>query len=314
MSYSLFQCIDDIFSELGIAKYGVARAEKVDAEHIAAYKSWISAGSHASMSYMERYEEVRDDPRLLLDDAKSVISCAIPYPSPCSNDTSNSPISSYALGSDYHEVAREKLQRAALRLTELMGGTTRVCIDTAPIFERYWAQKCGLGFIGRNHHLIIPELGSCFFLGEIITTLELEPNKPLNEQCLMCGKCLKACPTGALQTDGSFDARKCLSYLTIEHRGEFEPGTDLHGHLYGCDVCAAVCPHNQAATQCNIDPLLQPRNEVKALTVEKAASLTQTEFSKIFSHSAVKRTKLAGLQRNALTILNAKDNPDTQNR
>lgn len=306
MSSYRLKCPESVFEGLGIARYAVAEAEPVEASHLSAYRDWIAAGKHGSMDYLARHEGLRADPRLLLPGARAVISCALPYPSPCRNAGELPCISTYALGSDYHEIMRQKLLTAAQRLSEAMGGETRVCVDTAPILERYWALRSGLGFIGLNHHLIIPGLGSCFFLGEILTTLPLKPDSPMETGCGSCGKCLSACPTGALGADGSLDARRCLSYLTIEHRGPLPEGTDLHGRLYGCDVCAAVCPHNRSARQLPIDPQLQPRSNVAALTPERAAELTQTEFSTLFSHSAVKRTKLAGLQRNAMILLAAK--------
>lgn len=306
MNSSLSKCPDDIFKGLGIARYAVATAEPIEASHLSAYREWIAAGNHGSMDYLARHEALRADARLLLPGARAVISCALPYPSPCHSAGERPCISMYALGSDYHEIMRQKLLTAAQRLSEAMGGETRVCVDTTPILERYWAAKSGLGFIGMNHHLIIPGLGSCFFLGEILTTLPLRPDNPLETTCGSCGKCITSCPGGALGADGTFDARRCLSYLTIEHRGPVPPGTNLHGCLYGCDICAAVCPHNQDAEQLPIDPKLQPRSAVASLTPHRAATLTQEEFSALFSHSAVKRTKLAGLQRNAMILLSAK--------
>ncbi len=288
----------------GVARYAIVPTGPVEPSAIASFDRWIQEGQHGSMAYMERYGDVRANPALLLEGASSMICCAIPYPSPLHLPPRKASIAAYALGSDYHEVVREKLTAVAKEIEKTMGGKTRVCVDTAPLRERYWAQRSGLGFTGLNSHLIIPGMGSFFFLGEILTTALLPPTPAAPERdCGRCGRCVKACPTGAIGPDGTFDARRCLSYLTIEHRGEFEPGTSLHGRLYGCDICGAVCPHNAGAGRQEILPELQPRPALLSLTVDEAASMTQERFSALFTHSAIKRTKLAGLRRNAAAIM-----------
>lgn len=294
----------DILAAVGVAHFAVAEAAPVDDGARSRYERWIADGMNAGMDYMQRYADVRSDPRLLLDGASSIIVCAFPYWHPDARRTSL--MAAYALATDYHEVVRRRLDAAAASIRLAYGGATRVCVDTAPLRERYWAQRSGLGFIGRNGHLIIPGAGSWFFLGEILTTARLEPYSPgAPRRCLGCGRCVKACPAGALTGDGTVDARRCLSYLTIEHRGEFPDGTDLHGCLYGCDTCARVCPHN-AEPEVTTLPEFTPRPGVVGLTAERAAALTQEEFSALFTHSAVKRAKLAGMRRNALALLRRK--------
>jgi len=287
----------------GISHFTVAGAPlQVEAEAVRLYRNWIDSGMAGGMDYLARYEQQRADVSELLPGARSMICCAIPYWHPDSAGSHG--IATYALGDDYHEVVRRHLTGAADDISALTGGECRVCVDTAPLRERYWAERTGLGIIGSNGQLIIPGYGSYFFLGEIITTALLEPTAPPAEprDCGRCGRCIRACPTGAIHPDGSIDARRCLSYLTIEHRGDFEAGTDLHGQLYGCDICARICPHNRHPEQAVYEELT-PRHEVLAVTAESALAMTQEQFSAIFRHSAIKRAKLAGLQRNAAALL-----------
>lgn len=281
----------------GIEHFGVAEAGPVDAEAVARYRRWLAEGRHAGMAYMERYDDLRDDPRLLLPSARSIISCAIGYYHPASQPVESPRIAMYARGDDYHEVVRERLSAMADEIRGRWGGETRVCVDTAPIRERYWAMRAGVGFIGRNNHLIIPGYGSYFFLGEILTTVRFAPDKPLDIGCGNCRRCLDACPGGALTADGALDARQCLSYLTIEHRGPLPAGTRLGNHLYGCDECQLACPHNRNAAA-TTEGRFHPRAAVMNLSREEVAAMTQERFSALFRHSAVKRAKLAGLLRN----------------
>lgn len=304
MSSTPSACFDTIFEGSGVVRFSIAAVDEVDPLARQRYDQWLAKGHNGYMDYLQRYDDVRNNPALLLPGARSIICCAFAYTPPRRLPPMKARIASYALGTDYHEVVREKLLSVAEKLREATGGETRVCVDTAPLRERYWAQRSGLGFIGCNNHLFLPGLGSCFFLGEILTTAQLPPTPvQVPDTCLECGRCVKACPTAALSPDGAVNASRCLSYLTIEHRGPFPEGTDLHGQLYGCDICAAVCPLNANAMPSEVLPELQPRPELLQLSVENAASLSQAEFSRLFSHSAIKRTKLAGLVRNADSIL-----------
>jgi epoxyqueuosine reductase len=204
---------------------------------------------------------------------------------------------SYALGDDYHDVMREKLSQLASFIQENWGGTTRICVDTAPIFERYWAQQAGVGFIGKNSMLIVPEIGSYVFIGIILTTTKFQSNEPCTLNCMGCNACIRHCPGKAISLSGTIDARRCHSYLTIEYRGELPNELNLNSKVYGCDMCQNVCPHNLNAPTTTIAEFL-PRQEILNLSHDDIDALTQEEFSRIFRRSAIKRTKLTGLQPN----------------
>ncbi len=286
-------------AEAGAFKAGVARATPVDSEGVARYRLWLEQGRHASMDYMCRYDQVRADPRLLLDGARSVISVAFNYFSDPPREPGALQVATYALGDDYHRVVRERLGRVATLITDTTGHACRVCVDTAPLRERYWAVKAGLGFIGRNNTLIIPGAGSYFFLGEIITTAPLEPDSPIVAPgCGECRRCLDACPGRALSDNAAVDARRCISYLTIEHRGDLPEGTGLGHHLYGCDECQRVCPYNAHAPLTTIAEF-QPRPELLTLTRDHVIDMDQPTFTALTRCSAIKRTRLDGLRRNA---------------
>lgn len=300
MSSRLFPCSGTLrryCAELGVTELGIAPARPVAADAAAAYRRWIDDGCNAGMGYLDRYHDVREDPRLLLDGARSIIVCAFNYYPAVRRDSSLPEFALYSYGKDYHDAVRERLERLAAITRDLFGGATRVCVDTAPLRERYWAREAGLGFIGRNNQLIIPVKGSFFFLGEILTTVEFSPDEPCRLSCGDCMACVSACPGKALRGDGSVDARRCLSYLTIEHRGEFDAGVRLGGHIYGCDECQSVCPHNRNAAPTTIAEFY-PSDEFLRLDRESISGLTPEKFNSIFRHSAIKRAKLAGLLRN----------------
>ncbi len=293
-----------IFSSRGISAWAVAGLSEVEAGDTDMFCSWLNSAHHASMAYMERYPDLRTDPRLLLEGAKSIVCCALPY----SISKPHPWISAYALGTDYHDVFRALLTEVAQDITALAGGEYRVCVDSAPLRERYWAVRSGLGMRGDNGHLIVPGLGSACFLGEILTTAAISPRCHTSlSECEHCGRCLKSCPTGALCGDGTLDARRCISYLTIEHRGEFDSEVDLHSRLYGCDVCTLVCPHNinRSLDDSYVQDELLPRPVMDSVTPHRVADMTQEEFSTIFARSPIKRAKLVSLRRNALRILSS---------
>lgn len=309
----------------GVFKSGIARVQSVDDATTEAYRKWLSEGKHGEMGYLENYLDIRSNPALLLPEARSIISCAFNY----YHGPVRGPLkwASYSLGDDYHDIVRKRLQEVAAWISEEYGAECRVCVDTAPIHERYWAVRSGIGFIGRNQQLILPGAGTHFFLGEILTTLELTPDPPCTESCLGCDRCLRACPGKALShksicapeppTSGQIAnsamqptelaeeyelvAKRCLSYLTIEYRGDFPAGTELGRHIYGCDVCQEVCPHNVNAPLSEIEEF-RPRPAILSLDTEAILTMKQEDFSTLFRRSAIKRTKLTGLQRNAHQI------------
>lgn len=289
----------------GACAVGFARCEPVDDAVCRNYESWIGEGCHGSMAYLERYTDVRRDPALLLPGARTIMVCAFPYYD--SDECSGLKLARYARGDDYHEVLRSRLQPVA-ELLDREGCRQRICVDTAPIFERYWARKAGVGFTGRNRLLIVPGRGSYVLLAEILTDVEIAPDEPLEHQCDGCGRCVSACPGGALRAPSGFDARRCLSYLTIEHRGELpaevggRPLGPLMGDcVYGCDVCQQVCPHNVGVPETALREF-RMRPALRCLRRADILQMDQPTFSAIFRHSAVKRAKLAGLQRNASAL------------
>ena len=285
-------------AELGIDRVGVAEARKVPQSVTDGYAGWIERGGNASMEYLDRYHDVRRDPRLLLDGARSVISCAIGYYHTARQPEGAPVIASYAHGDDYHEAVRRLLEPLAAFVRENYGGETRICVDTAPIHERYWAVASGVGYRGRSGLVIVPGLGTYCFLAEIITTAEIEPSCPLSATgCAGCGRCVLYCPGGAINSDGTVDAGRCLSYLTIEHRGELPEGLSTGNRLYGCDMCQQVCPHNAGIDECR-HPEFDLRPAYRKLTRESIAALTPESYAVLFRHSAIKRAKLAGLMRN----------------
>ena len=300
MTCSQSPCSDDIkklAAKIGFDACGITTATPVDSNAVEMRRQWIAAGMHAGMEYLTRYDDLRCDPGFLMPRCKSVIMLAASYHSDISSDI----IARYALGDDYHDVLRKKAQPIVSFLQE-NNYAARICIDTAPLAERYWAVKAGIGFIGLNSMLIIPGIGSRVFLASILTDLQLNPDTPVTMSCIGCGRCISECPGHAIMPDKTVDARRCLSYITIEHRGDFSPETDLHGRLYGCDRCQDVCPHNTDCAPFKFDEF-SPRPDVVGLTVEEAAVMTQQQFSTIFKGSAIKRAKLAGLTRNARRLL-----------
>lgn len=300
MSLPLSPCSASIrnhAASLGVSALGIAAAMPVERNAAECYKKWVGAGCHAGMEYLDRYHDVREDPRLLLEGAKSVIVCAFNYYPAVRRDKKLPEFAFYSYGADYHEVVRGRLGQLAAMIREEFGGETRVCVDTAPLRERYWAQRAGVGFIGRNNQLIIPGKGSYFFLGEILTTVEFIPDEPCRLSCGDCMACVKSCPGNAILPDGSVDARRCISYLTIEHKGEFDAPLNLGNHIYGCDECQLVCPHNRNAVPADIAEF-QPSEAFMSLDREAIEGLTPEKFNSIFRHSAIKRAKLAGLLRN----------------
>ncbi len=302
MSLTSYRCdsswLSDQANDIGIDRIGVAEAIPVPEHETDRYEHWLSSGGNAAMEYLERYPDIRQDPRRLLDGARSVISCAVSYYHTERQPDGIPVIASYAHGDDYHEVVRELLETLASRIRLTYGGETRVCVDTAPIRERYWAVASGVGFRGRSGLVIVPGLGTYCFLAEIITTVPFRPTGMLSvSECDRCGMCVSKCPGHAINPDGTINASRCLSYLTIEHRGDMPEGFSTGGRLYGCDTCQAVCPHNRDIALSR-HKRFSLRPAYNSLTPERIESLTPEEYASIFRHSAIRRARLSGLRRN----------------
>ena len=287
---------------LGFDACGVAVAAPVDAEAADRYRRWVEGGRHGDMAWAARHMDVRDDPRLLLEGARSVIVVALNY-LPAERQPAGAPrVAMYAYGRDYHRVMRSRLQQLARHVTQATGAACRVTVDSAPMRERYWAVRAGLGFIGVNNTLILPGRGSFFVLGTVVTTLEMEPDEPCRDTCMHCLRCVAACPVGALAADGrAADARRCLSALTIENHDEALPpfaAGRLDGRVAGCDECQTCCPHNAGATPTAVADFA-PRRAVMELTAAAIENMSQEEFDEAFAGSALRRVTLDTLRRNA---------------
>ncbi len=284
----------------GACRVGFAEAVEVDDSDIGRYIAWLRQGKHGGMDYLKRYIDIRRNPVLLLDEAKTVICCAFDYrPS-----ERHRLFADYALGLDYHEVIRQRLNVAAETIRSRFGGSTRICVDTAPVRERYWAARSGVGFLGLNGQLIVEGIGSKVFLAEILWTEAVEADASrLDESCCGCRACVSACPGHALDGSGALDAMRCLSYLTIEHRGELPDNIRFDGRIYGCDICQDVCPYNKNTHGTTAIDEFKPSREFMALDIEDIKTMDPGRFKSIFSHSAVQRAKLSGLRRNALRYM-----------
>lgn len=284
---------------LGFSACGVAPASSIDEETRRHFTAWLTKGKHAEMHYMANHQEKRLDPRLLVEHTRSVISVALNYYPARTLHPDQYQFAWYAYGKDYHDVMKEKLHSLYAFICSLTPAQGRVFCDTAPVLERYWAQQAGLGWIGKHTQLILPQAGSCVFLGEIFLDIELAYDSPQDTRCGNCTRCLEACPTGALEAPHQLNATKCLSYLTIENRGEIpaEYATQLGEKVYGCDECQKACPWNRFARPCTT-PQLQPSEEFMSMQEEQWHSLTEQEYRALFKGSAVKRAKYEGLCRN----------------
>lgn len=295
--------------ETGAVAVGFAVAGDVDAEVTSKYREWIAKGYHAGMDYLQRHASLKTNLESVLPYAATVISVAFSYAPKEFRDFRLPQIACYAYGDDYHDVIRRRLTSVVEMLKEELGGEWRICIDSAPVAERYWALKSGIGIRGMNGSVIVGNAGGYIFLAEIITTVLLPADEPSRGECKKCGACQKACPQKALLADGTIDSRRCLNYLTIEHKGEWREELagymqgDVAGNtLYGCDICLRVCPHNKNIVPTEIREF-EPRERIMTLTADEAAVMTQEEFSTLFKGSPIKRAKLAGLQRNARNVL-----------
>ena len=295
--------------ELGFQEVGIVPAAPLEEEH-ARLEEWLRRGYHGEMAWMARDPARRTDPRELLPGARSVVVVALNYYTPHEHDArdpSVGKISRYAWGDDYHDVLGEKL-RALLAWVqaESPGARGKVCVDAQPAMDKAWAARAGLGWVGKHSNLITRRYGSWVFLGELVLDLELDCDTRREEdRCGTCTLCLDSCPTGAIVEPYVVDSRRCISYATIELRGDELPAEvapNLSGWLYGCDICQDVCPWNRFE-QPTAEPRFEPRAGETSAPLGVVLELTPDSFAARFRRSPVKRAKLAGLQRNARAVL-----------
>lgn len=299
----------------GAYSCGVVEAQPVSSDAAARYESWLAGGNAGEMDYLDRYAEVRRDPRLLLDGegAKTLIVTLFAYEDHVDTPPGVPYIARYALGTDYHEVLRRRLKGAIAALRQRAGGKWRVCVDSAPLMERYWAARAGLGVIGDNGYLIVPGVGANFFIATIVTTAALPTDIPVEgpPRCRGCGSCVRACPTGALHADGTVDARRCLSYLTIEHHGDIPADIPAGNTLYGCDACRKACPMARPAkapqegyeafqgqtapTPPAVLPEFSPDPRLVSMTAADWLALDEAGYAALTAHSPMRRAILAKL-------------------
>lgn len=302
------QKIKDYALSIGFDAVGICKADEIDLSAKEHLNDWIKQGYQADMDYLSRNTDKRENPALLVDGAKSIVCVALNYyPHQKQRDTSPQ-FAYYAYGKDYHDVVKEKLRELFRFIRTIVPQVNgREFVDTAPILERYWAQKAGLGFIGKNSLLIIPGKGSFFFLGELIVDIELEYDSPSTDiSCGNCTRCQTACPTGAFEKFYSLNSNKCISYQTIENRGKIDENIvpRLANNLYGCDICQKVCPFNKFSKPHRTGQFL-PSEEFLSIDYNTLQTMTEEDYRRIFKGSAVKRVKFSGLMRN-FEALNSK--------
>lgn len=332
--------------ELGFTKCGFAKYEVLEDES-ARLSEWLTAGMQADMAWIEKGFEKRKDLRLIMPEAKSVISLAYNYYTPFEHDDSKPKISRYAWGKDYHKLLKPKLKELCEFITTLpqshdclssspterestnnLPVICRAYVDDGPVMDKAWAVKAGIGWMGKHTNVINPDFGSWFFISEILTNLEFETyDTPIEDMCGECSLCISACPTGAIVSEYVVDSNKCISYQTIENRGEIPPEIDLDGWIFGCDVCQDVCPYNSpkynheteekgfwpkeeiqplltgeifadVSNMTSPNPLLSKEGAMDIPGDDGLSTLTEDLFRKLFSDSPIKRTKFAGWKRN----------------
>ena len=296
---SLTDSIRQLALELGFHKVGIARAESPpdDGAHL---ENWLGFGYHATMDWVMSRKDERANIKTYFPAAKSVVSVAMNYYH--GESEGDMKISNYAWGEDYHKVLKNRLRQLFQTVQELQPDVQGIaCVDTSPVMEKSWAQRAGLGWVGKHTNLISKDYGSWLFLGELILDCELEYDLPFSEDlCGTCTACIDACPTDAIVEDYLLDSNRCISYLTIEHRGDLpeEMANQLHGWIYGCDICQEVCPWNIKFARKSSEDSFAPQQEIVKRTKVEWLALTEDDYRRTFRNSAVKRTKFEGLKRN----------------
>jgi epoxyqueuosine reductase len=290
--------------EIGFQKVGIVPAVPLDAEGDR-LKEWLERGFHGEMTWMEREPDKRTNPQVLFPGAKSIIVGVINYYTPHLHPEKieQGKISRYAWGDDYHDVVREKLKELLAWIKTVEPGVDgKICVDTAPLMDKAWAARAGLGWIGKHSNLITKEVGSWVFIGSLLLDIELEYDaQVIDDHCGTCTACIDACPTSAISEPYVVDSRKCISYATIELRSDELPAeiaSNLDGWIYGCDICQEICPWNRFE-QPTTEARFEPRHGETSVELETVLSWTPEEYAERFRRSAIKRAKLRGLKRNA---------------
>ena len=293
--------IKDKSKELGFFFCGISKADFLN-EEAPRLEKWLTDNRNGKMDYMANHFDMRLDPRLLVDNAKSVVSLLLNYyPSEAQIDNDAPKLSKYAYGEDYHFVIKDKLKELFKFIHQEIGEVGgRVFVDSAPVMDKVWAKKSGLGWIGKNSNLIHPKNGSFFFIAELILDLELIPDGPMKDYCGTCTRCIDACPTDAIVEPYVVDGSKCISYLTIELKDHILP-TEFKGKMdnwmFGCDICQDVCPWNRFSKP-HSEAKFNPHDQLLRMSKADWQDLSEDIFRELFKNSAVKRTKISGIQRN----------------
>jgi epoxyqueuosine reductase len=286
-------------ARLGFMHCGISKAEFLE-EEAPLLETWLKNDHHGKMKYMENHFDKRLDPRLLVEGAKSVISLLLNY-FPGEQQHDDAPkISKYAYGMDYHFVIKQKLSELVNAMREEIGEINgRAFVDSAPVMDKSWAKRSGLGWMGKHTNIIHPKAGSFFFIAELIVDLDLDSDGPIKDFCGTCTKCIDACPTDAIVAPYVLDASKCISYLTIELKENIPEHfkSSMNNWAFGCDVCQDVCPWNRFSSP-HSEPLFKPENNLLAKEKEAWMEMTEEVFNKLFKNSAVQRTGFKGLKRN----------------
>jgi epoxyqueuosine reductase len=299
------QLLKEKVISMGFSHCGISKISSLDedTDHL---KGWLASGMNGEMSFMENYIDKRNDPEKLVDNAKSVISVLLSYDNTEIKDMSGLKLSKYSHGTDYHFVIKEKLNNISSYLKSVSGSENiRVFVDSAPVFEKKWAQNSGLGWIGKNTCLINKKSGSFFFIGEIISDIEFEYDSPEKDHCGSCSKCIESCPTSALTEAYRLDARRCISYQTIENKGDLPAKlkNKFENYIFGCDICQKVCPWNKFSEITREHEFLNSvfTDETNNIDFQK---LTNSEFKRMFKNSVLQRAGFKKIKRNIDFIIN----------
>lgn len=297
--YTYSQLIKTEAKRLGFLSCGISKANFLE-EEAPRLEKWLKQNKHGEMTYMENHFDKRLDPRLLVDGAKSVISLLLNYYPAETQNPESYRISKYAYGEDYHHVIKSKLRELHEFITEAIGDVNgRAFVDSAPVLDKAWAAKSGLGWVGKHSNLLTQQVGSFYFIGELIVDLDLEYDTPVTDHCGTCTACIDACPTQAIVEPYVVDGSKCISYFTIELKNEIP--NEFQGKfdewMFGCDICQDICPWNRFSKP-HKEPLFNANAELLSMSKKDWKEITEDVFKKVFHKSAVNRTKFSGLKRN----------------